>query len=847
MQIEFSVGAKAARLIGRENIADVDGALVELIKNAYDADASCVWVDFDLPFPDVPDTVELSFLKSILAEEDFIKVSKYYDLFEEGSMEKKENLTEQEKCALKEVLFSYNRIVVLDNGSGMNRETVKSSWMYIGTNNKETQSVSPKKGRIRTGAKGIGRFALDKLSTASEMYTQEENMESALCWKFDWDQFATARLISEVKASLDDTDRQYEDIVKELMGKQFAQLASNYDWTTGTAIILGPTREAWDERLLKKVLTNLKSINPIGSVDEFDVVVHNKYLPEFDYKTEKVAISEDDYDYRITVSYDGDMSLQIKLFRNEVDINKRTVVVTNKIGDKTKSCSLKEFWSREKLQNENYKKEDYNREIIIHKNVTTLFKTDKKDRVREVGPFTAELYFLRNANNEYQIMKRVAVRNRKNLLSQFSGVKIYRDDFKVRPYGDEGPQYDWIGMGVRAQKSGGASVSHSGSWRVEPYQMIGFVRISREDNPLLSDMANREGIALTTTYYIFVDMLQECLKEFEADRQFIYREYAKWIKEQEDTLQGPTDKVKAAALQKANEKKENSKKQNEEKESSSSDDSTNEENKEEKFTEDDYLDAVYNVMKENEKDLNSKQILQVLSSSGIVLNTFFHEFNAINTQFHVRTNQLKSRFDYLLNGEEYQGIAAYNPYRYAEQTLEKNDRLVAALLDVIMDGLKKNNLVKKSLSLKKLTAEILSQWSLLLAEKHIAVSPEQWDEEDCVFEVAVVDWYIILNNFLLNAAWFLEQEANPERKVFFSFEETEKEIYFYLENNGPALDAKFNDNRDRIFELGETSKGENGTGLGLWVVKETVERYGGTINVLDKEEGFGLRIALKKS
>lgn len=41
-KIEFSVGAKAARLIGRENIADVDGALIELIKNAYDADASCV-------------------------------------------------------------------------------------------------------------------------------------------------------------------------------------------------------------------------------------------------------------------------------------------------------------------------------------------------------------------------------------------------------------------------------------------------------------------------------------------------------------------------------------------------------------------------------------------------------------------------------------------------------------------------------------------------------------------------------------------------------------------------------------------------------------------------------------
>ena len=58
--INFEVGAKAARLIGRENIADVDGALIELIKNAYDADASCVCVWFDMPFPyvptDMPDT-----------------------------------------------------------------------------------------------------------------------------------------------------------------------------------------------------------------------------------------------------------------------------------------------------------------------------------------------------------------------------------------------------------------------------------------------------------------------------------------------------------------------------------------------------------------------------------------------------------------------------------------------------------------------------------------------------------------------------------------------------------------------------------------------------------------------
>ena len=67
-RINFEVGAKAARLIGRENITDVDGALIELIKNAYDADASCVCVWFDMPFPYVPTEVSAHKLQQILNE-----------------------------------------------------------------------------------------------------------------------------------------------------------------------------------------------------------------------------------------------------------------------------------------------------------------------------------------------------------------------------------------------------------------------------------------------------------------------------------------------------------------------------------------------------------------------------------------------------------------------------------------------------------------------------------------------------------------------------------------------------------------------------------------------------------
>ncbi len=45
-----------------------------------------------------------------------------------------------------------------------------------------------------------------------------------------------------------------------------------------------------------------------------------------------------------------------------------------------------------------------------------------------------------------------------------------------------------------------------------------------------------------------VDILRECLKEFEFDRQYIYREYAKRIDEQQETLETKVYKVKAASL-----------------------------------------------------------------------------------------------------------------------------------------------------------------------------------------------------------------------------------------------------------------------------------------------------------
>lgn len=59
--------------------------------------------------------------------------------------------------------------------------------MQIGTGNKEQGHLSDK-ARVKTGAKGIGRFALDRLGSETEMWTlsKKSKDKQGLYWKMNW-------------------------------------------------------------------------------------------------------------------------------------------------------------------------------------------------------------------------------------------------------------------------------------------------------------------------------------------------------------------------------------------------------------------------------------------------------------------------------------------------------------------------------------------------------------------------------------------------------------------------------------------------------------------------------------
>lgn len=85
-----------------------------------------------------------------------------------------------------ELVFSNESLLVIDNGIGMNDDDIKKHWMHIGRSSKKYEVIDSKNNkRIQAGSKGVGRFALARLGRRIELITKKEQ-DKCYIWKTDW-------------------------------------------------------------------------------------------------------------------------------------------------------------------------------------------------------------------------------------------------------------------------------------------------------------------------------------------------------------------------------------------------------------------------------------------------------------------------------------------------------------------------------------------------------------------------------------------------------------------------------------------------------------------------------------
>ena len=379
----FAPRARLLKLIGEELISDDVLAITELVKNAYDADARSVLIEFcDVTGP-------------------------------EGV------------------------ITVSDDGHGMDRDALLDRWMApAGTLKAGKRGRRTRGGRRVLGEKGVGRFAADKLAKRLELVSRTSRSRKELHASFDWDAFDSR------DAKLADIQLRWELRPAEVLKAR------------GTMLRMVGVRARWSERMFRKLCNRLARLRPPfeGADDGFSVVVESDEFPDYSGQVRTEVLER--APYRIDAVFDGSQTVG-------VEINGGS--------------------AREHLWNES--------------------------AGLSCGPVRLRLFgFDLEASSVARLGSRLDARA---WLRQWSGVSLYRDGFRVWPYGE--PQDDWLRLDQRRVNNPTVCLSNN--------QVVGFVEITRDANPALFDQTNREGLVENRACQDLRRLVRFVLQQLESERQ----------------------------------------------------------------------------------------------------------------------------------------------------------------------------------------------------------------------------------------------------------------------------------------------------------------------------------------
>jgi len=407
--------ARILRTFGDELISSETVAVIELVKNSYDADATRVLIRFNGPL-------------------------------EVGA----------------------GAIDVIDNGHGMSTETVTTVWMEPATLFRAVERRSEVQGRRVLGEKGIGRFAASRLANRLLLVTRRPEAEFETTALFDWSQFDDEEsYLSEIEVLWEETEPQ-ELTPDGALGALTGEVEKD---PHGTLLHMEGLRTDWDR---EKVLTLNRALSRLispfatsegGGPQNFHIAVEvPEELSDLSGEIGPVeALQNPEYLLRGRVAADGSYEFTVRIGRQGRD-----------------------------------------------EKITDVLKSQDRS-IPTCGPLELELrVWDRDAGSIRSIAAEqgLGVRDFRRELDEFSGVSIYRDGFRVFPYGERGD--DWLGLDLRRVNQPTRRISNN--------QIAGYVSISHEENPELRDQTNREGLMQNRAYEDLRDLVIGALQLIEDRR-----------------------------------------------------------------------------------------------------------------------------------------------------------------------------------------------------------------------------------------------------------------------------------------------------------------------------------------
>ncbi|GAB3761451.1 sensor histidine kinase [Spirosoma pomorum] len=381
-------------------------------------------------------------------------------------------------------------LLISDNGVGMTQEQLVNGFMRLSSNEKVNENFSTRYERRRAGRKGIGRFAVQRLGTRLTLTTQIADIDYAIRLSINWDDFQSGVDLASVSSQIERVPKSKKE---------------------GTDLFIEALRESWTETAQLRVyryssellqpfkLNKFKKPHEIANAKPFrvagdpgfNVIVQNK-----DSEQLKTIASQDE-----------------TIFENAVAVIEAYV---NKEGEGVWSIESKILGINEEI-------EPIGTDRNNQKPFANLANVSLK----------AYYYIWRPAN----FVPRALYKTLYDLGREQGGVRVFRNGFRVSPYGDRAN--DWLGLDF-SYAARRFLPAHSN------VNFFGFVELDDPNGDLFQERSSREGLIETDAFeelrdFAYRVLTAAVLRVAEARSKKQKASQTNWQREEEETHSAKTE------------------------------------------------------------------------------------------------------------------------------------------------------------------------------------------------------------------------------------------------------------------------------------------------------------------
>lgn len=484
----FKICARTVLELGSELISSDDIAFYELIKNAFDAGSP---IGAEIRFEIVLRRRDYERFNRILDERhtDIGRVKSdieksIYVTAPQASLDRVRKMVESatDAVSLSEVLdkvyYNENQIIVSDEGSGMSKQALIDNYLVIGTSSRKRAIETALERKALDGRppylgeKGIGRLSAMRLGDKLTVETAEKTDARLNRLEIDWTAFA------DLDAMLDDIGVAPTDGGEK----------PDPRWS-GTRISIGALAADWTHKRVQQ----LGEEDFARLTDPFRDPRQRPRIALFWNGTRIPIVTMD----RILLRH-AHASISGRFTFDECTPSLECIFNAFDVG-------IEHPPKQEKQRHEGHD---------LHGAISGLSEDIPSSALDTLGPFEFEAYWF----NRQRLGRKDTIGDRKvvqELQKRWSGIMLFRDGFRVMPYGRESD--DWLELDRRALASTGYLLNKA--------QFVGRVQVSRIANGALVDQTNREGLRVCPEQRALVAMLQFSIRHLRVFLKDVQRRH----------------------------------------------------------------------------------------------------------------------------------------------------------------------------------------------------------------------------------------------------------------------------------------------------------------------------------